>query len=290
MKKIYTFLILSLGVIALSSLYSFSIGFATKNNNGITQAPLDWDADGDGVKETCARCHNDNNFDANLEIFVTDPNNTPILGYDPGAPYTIHVKINHATGTPAGYGFQMVGLIDADSSGLPSFTNLSANAKEVAGVLGRNYYEHNGGASDANEFTFDWTAPSDGAGSVTFYSSGIAANKNAANSGDGATNSKLTLTEGLILSNQAPITLANVRVMGNPSIDNIQLIVDSKKATDATIHLFDMNGQQLIANNTQFVAGVNQLELDASQVKQGVYILSVETKYGQITKKVLLMH
>jgi len=290
MKKIYPLLVFTVGVLALSSLYSFSIGFATKNSNGITQAPLDWDANGDGIKETCAKCHNDNPFDADLEIFVTDPNNSRILGYDPGAPYTIHVKINHATGTPAGYGFQMVGLIDADSSGLPSFTNLSANAKEVSGILGRNYYEHNNGASDDNEFTFDWIAPADGTGSVTFYSSGLAVNKNAANSGDSPSNSKLTLTEGLILSNHTPISLASVRIMGNPSINSIHLAINANNASDATVSLYDMNGQQVISNKEQIVSGINQIQIDASHLNQGVYLLSVQTKQGQITKRVLLMH
>ena len=290
MKKIYSTLIFATGVIALLSLYSFSIGFATKNNNGITQAPGDWDADGDGVKETCAKCHSDNAFDASLEIYVTDPNNNEILGYDPGASYTIHVRINNATGTPAGYGFQMVGLLDSDNSGLPSFTNLSPNAKEVAGVLGRNYYEHKNGASDSNEFTFGWKAPSDGAGSVTFYSSGNAVNKNGSSSGDSAANSKFTLTEGLILANQAPISLANVRVMGNPSVDNIKLVIDAKKAADATISLFALSGQKVVSNNATFVSGVNQLDIDASNVKEGVYLLSIETTQGLITKKILLMH
>jgi len=290
MKRIYPFLIFAAGVLALSSLYSFSIGFATKKTIGITQAPGDWDPNNDGIRETCAYCHSDNNFAPSLEIFVTDPNNNKILGYDPGAPYTIHVRINPASGTPAGYGFQMVGLIDANNSGLPSFSNLSANVKEVAGILGRYYYEHKNGASTSNEFTFGWTAPNDGTGSVTFYSSGNAVNKNGSSSGDGSANSKLTLTEGLILANQAPISLANVRVMGNPSIDNIQLVIDTKNTTDATISLFDMNGQKVVANQKQFVAGTNKVQLDASHVKQGVYILSIKTSLGQITKKVLLMH
>ncbi len=294
MKKIYPILIFVAGIFTLSFLYSFSIGFAKEKTIGITQAPGDWDVDNDGVKETCKKCHNTTNYKPELDVFVTDANNHNILGYDPGASYKIHVKVNATTNSPSGYGFQLVGLIDAtasaESHGMQNYPGFSANVQEIDGILGRKYFEHKG-VSTSNEFTIDWIAPNNGTGSVSFYVVGNAVNKDGNQGADSGTDGKIfTLSEGLLLANQVPITIANVRIMGNPSVDNIQLVVDAKKAADATISLFDLSGQQLISSKAQFIAGANPVQLDASHLKQGAYVLSIKTKYGPITKKVLLMH
>lgn len=290
MKKIHSTVILLFACVAIGTMFSFADGFATTKTQGITKAPKDWDYDGDGVGETCAHCHTGGNFDPSLEITVKNTSNQNVLGYTPGASYSVHVKINHGSGTPDGYGFQLVGIVDADSSGINKFTNISSNAKEVAGIFGRYYYEHKNGVSVANEFTFDWVAPTAGTGDITFYSSGIAVYKNAANSGDGAANNKLTLQEGQILSNQSSFSIANIRLLGNPSVDEIHIVLDATLASDATISLYDINGQQVINAKQDLVVGSNPISLDATSLKEGVYILSVQTKQGNITKKVLLMH
>ncbi|HHB78911.1 MAG TPA: hypothetical protein ENK85_06730, partial [Saprospiraceae bacterium] len=71
MKKIYPILLFSLSVMALLSVYSFAVGYATHNNGGITTAPGDLDISA-GVKATCAKCHTGNAFQSSTEVFVTD--------------------------------------------------------------------------------------------------------------------------------------------------------------------------------------------------------------------------
>lgn len=84
MKKITLIAILA-GAFALLVLPSYYQGYATKKSQGITTAPGDL-TNSSGVKQTCAKCHNSNNFSpSSTTLTITDANNNPIAGYQPGA-------------------------------------------------------------------------------------------------------------------------------------------------------------------------------------------------------------
>ncbi len=289
MKKNYsTILMWILAIPILFTLFSYSNGYATTKHEGITGAPGDRTT-ASGTPVTCQKCHDaPDHYQASLDIFATDANGHKILGYAPGATYKVHFKINHAVNIPAKYGFLAVGLLDSDNSGLQNFTGYSANVKEIVGILGRKYYEHNNPSTN-NEFTVDWVAPNAGKGSVTFYGVGNATDGKNTQSGDSPCQNTLKLTEGLLLSNKTPIRLDGVQVMGNPSRDVIQISLLNQVPGDAHVRLFDLNGHQVLAQKKQLSAGQNEMELNVGHLSSGAYILSIQTKKGQVAKKVLLM-
>lgn len=287
MKKIYPSLITIVTLLGLISLFSFAEGYATKNNGGITTAPGDL-VKMNGDKETCAKCHSGNQYGSTVEVYITDTDNHNILGYDPGASYKVHVKINHTTGTPAGYGFQMVGLIDKDDTGLQNFTGFGSNVQEVQGILGRKYYEHKG-VSNSNEFVMDWVAPNNGAGSVTFYAVGNAVNNNGANSGDGPSSIEFTLTEGLLLGNEVLANISGFSILGNPSLDEINLEINAKIAMEVNFRLYNMNGQEVKSSVQSLFAGKNKMVLDIENIEAGAYIIHIQTFTGQIARKVMVL-
>lgn len=213
---------------------------------------------------------------------------TQLLAINLAQLYKIEVKINTGSGNPAGYGFQLVGLIDANNSGLQNFPSYSANTKEVTGILDRKYYEHNN-TSSSNVFTIDWIAPDAGTGSVTFYAVGNATN-GTSSTGDGASNTTLTLTEGLALSNSEVFAEAEIQVLGNPASDNIELNIFSKQKIDATIVLYSITGKEMSLSSQEFYSGTNNVVINTENMPSGSYIVSVRTKNGKITKRILLLH
>ena len=286
MKQLHYNFIGLIGIIGLISFFSFSEGYAHKNNGGITTAPFDL-VKVSGESETCAKCHMDNQFDASIDISIKDANNTEIIGYDPGAPYKIHVKINHSMNTPSGYGFQMVGLLDDTGTGLQNFTGHSSNTQEILAILGRKYYEHMG-TSATNEFTIDWVAPADNSGSVTFYAVGNAVNGNGTASGDSPCNVELSLSEGLLLSNKIANEISEFQILGNPILDEIYMEIKATINHEANFTLYDLAGQQVSKHKRQLNTGSNQVILDVANIETGAYFLVIRTPIGQRTQKLMI--
>ena len=152
--------LLGCAVIGITLLTSNASGPAS-NGNRATGAP------GDG-SNTCVSCHNGNgNFgNVSIDLSMTDQNGNLKSEYVPDSVYEIKVTVNNSMGSPAGYGFQMI-CLDSDDDNYDGWDNPSSNA-QLSTSASRDYVEHDG-ISSSNEFTVDWTAPSEGSGEITFY-------------------------------------------------------------------------------------------------------------------------
>jgi hypothetical protein len=144
-------------------------------------------APGDGL---CTECHtgvmNLNDGVGSVTIGgVPDP-------YTPTQTYTLTVTVRR-TVQEIRWGFELVPLKSSNNSGAGTLANTTLlTATQPFGS--RTYISHttfNPGHDgtfeaqpDSATWTFTWTAPAAGAGAVTFYAAGNAANGNGFNSGD----------------------------------------------------------------------------------------------------------
>jgi hypothetical protein len=187
---------------------SSSGGRAAAANSGNTGAP--------GESTTCVTCHGGSSFTTSLSIQIyTQGTTTPITNYVPGTTYDMEVMIS-STGSPAGYGFQMVAL-NGSNINAGSWTNAGSNT-QIASAGTRSYVEHGGGISASNTFTTRWVAPSSGTGNVTFYSSGNAVNGTGSTAGDGASLNSVTVSE--MVANVSAGTASNVSISDIGNIGN----------------------------------------------------------------------
>ena len=173
-------LLLSLfGVTFLAFVFiSSSGGRATSANSGNTGAP--------GETTVCANCHSANAFSPSISIGVFETGTTnAITEYTPGTTYDVQVTVAATSGTPAGYGFQIVALKNTGNSPVNTWSMPASNVQIETISSGRQYAEHNG-VSTSNTFDMQWTAPAMGSGSVTLYSAGNAVNGGGSTAGDGA--------------------------------------------------------------------------------------------------------
>jgi hypothetical protein len=201
----------------LSILYANSGGRASTMGQGNTGAP------GDetflGVPRTCQSCHNSTAIQVTLDIEFMDTLGMSLEFYRPGENYLVRVRINPEVGEPRAYGFQMVSLMDRDTSDVASWNDVAENVKIAMAFNGRFYAEH-AGPSESNEFLVGWQAPEEGSGSVTFYSAGNGVNRNGDNSGDGAAVSTLTVQEEVSTS-AAEILSGRSGIYPNPASDHV---------------------------------------------------------------------
>ena len=84
-------------------------------------------------------CHLGNTFETDVQLELRDVDGNLVNQYIPGQDYSVNINIGH-TGTPAGYGFQIVSLRDSDDSGINNFFDLPDLTQEST-ALQRQYIE-----------------------------------------------------------------------------------------------------------------------------------------------------
>ncbi len=127
----------------------------------------------------CTQCHSGTPIDASDWITSDVSGN----GYIGGATYTFT-----ATGTRAGVGKFGFELTAEDQSGNKTGTFAITNSTETKLTNGDAAVTHTGNGNtptgDSKSWQFEWTAPEDISGNITFYAAFNAANGNGGTSGD----------------------------------------------------------------------------------------------------------
>jgi hypothetical protein len=287
LKFIYT--IFSLSFLALVFM-SNEAGRADSQGKGNTGAPGDETI---GVTpRTCVSCHNSSaTIQMTLGIEVLDASGMATDKYMPGQTYRVRVTNEVASGTPMGYGFQIVCLNapqDVNGANEAAFSNPSDNAKiAIASSNGRQYAEHDT-MSDTNVFEVDWTAPETGTGPVTFYSCGNAVNNNNMNSGDGAACNVLELAEEAVSSTVETASGIKILLYPNPVRDEMKVQLTSDIAAEFNMEIFDTQGRLMISKMITFDAGENNYFYTVNSLSKGTYLVRFATAQGEIATAKML--
>ncbi|MEL7020061.1 MAG: choice-of-anchor V domain-containing protein [Bacteroidota bacterium] len=233
-------------------------------------------------------CHDDGQFSPNLVLQLLD-NGSPVSEYTPGQTYTLSVTIE-ASGTPVEYGFQAVAL-DGNNTSAGLF-GTPANGQQITALgNGNDYWEHRG-AQSSNQFEIEWTAPTNGdIDTVTFYSSGIAANDGNGSGGDGAASSSLSVTATMINNlTKVPALAAAINVSPNPVQEIAQVYINTDVQNTLHLYLFDINGKQIYQQSIDGMTnGQEPITIYLADMATGVYYLhltdGVRTQSTSIVKQ-----
>ena len=160
--------------------------------------------------------------------------------YTPGQTYSIQVSVSGGvTGTHGGFNVEV------------SKGSLSTGGNSGVKVSGKSV-THTNKANRA--WSFDWTAPVSGSGTVTAGIAGMTANGVSGTSGDAWTTTSATITETVVVSNNPP-TASNVQISPSSptSSDDITLTYtfsdqDSGDTESGTTIQWSLNG----AHQSQF--------------------------------------
>lgn len=163
------------GILALAFYYSLAAArFSSGIGDELTGAPGETD---------CTGCHSGPGGDGTIAILGLPEY------YQSSATYTITVRISE-TGQSR-WGFELT-AVDENGDGVGTFTITDAINTTLSDnpAPGRDYVKHTAdgtyaGTSDGPvEWQFEWTAPGEVAGEITFYAAGLAADNNQSLTGD----------------------------------------------------------------------------------------------------------
>lgn len=271
-------LLTSMLLVSIGLILTSNANGPASNGNRATNAP------GDGATK-CTSCHAGGSFGSvSVDFAMMDGNGNEVTEYAPQQVYSINISVASSMGTPSGYGFQAIALEDAGDTPLNSFSNAGVGV-QLSTSSSRQYAEHSGPSSTGN-FTFDWTAPAEGTGDVTFYMGANAVNVNGSNAGDNAVLVDFSFSEMADTndtnSNEPPAGIFSISSVGdaiqffpNPVQDVVRL---TGIEDNAIVQVYSINGS-LIRNEV-----ISEKTLDLSSLESGVYILRSENKTGRFIK------
>lgn len=271
MNTLLSKIFLPVGLFLLAfTIMSNSGGRAGAANGTATLAP------GESTS-TCANpsCHGTNSYDPSLTVEVSDSDGNLVTEYTLDQSYTVKLSITAGSGTPIGYGFQMVSLDGNDNAYNAWSTDLPGGTQVVELSNGREYFEHFTRLPD-NTFEIEWTAPAANQGDITFYAAGIAANGNGNTGGDGGANTTFTLSSPVMTDVSETFDDVNVALYPNPTSEFLTLDTDWKQGH---ISIYNHSGIQVLSFNSI----PNKIE--TSTFTPGVYFLILTVEDQVITQK-----
>lgn len=276
MKKNY-FAFSSIVFIAIVTLLQSNASGPASNGNRATGAPGD-------NGSTCVTCHSGGSFGSvSVSVELKDAQNNPVTEYVPEQLYDVDVTVTNSAGSPAGYGFQMISM--NGNTSLNSFSDPGAGVR-LSTSSSRQYVEHNQ-ANAAGQFSFKWTAPSQGTGDVDFYFGANAVNGNGNNGSDNATIGQVTFAE---VGGDTTDTTGNGEPEGlrEMSFNENSLTVYPNPAqsvlfvegytTNGTINIYSINGVLVKT------AVLNQDQMNVSELEAGIYFIQADSKLGRFVK------
>lgn len=232
-------------------------------------------APGDGPN-TCVTCHNSGGSfgSVSIDLLIEDMNGNAVSTYMADSIYSMTITVNHSSGNPAGFGFQMICLEDDNDSNVPGWSNPSSNA-QLSSSGGRNYVEQDG-TSASNVFTVDWTAPEVGTGDLTFYLGGNAVNGANGNNGDRAALASVSISETLVDTMDSATSVGSVvaqstwRVYPNPADERI--ILDGLES-GSRVSIYDVHGS--LVRTEMFL---QSKEISVQDLEPGLYLIQAENQ------------
>jgi hypothetical protein len=136
------------------------------------------------------------------------------------------------------------------------------------------------GGLNYKSWTFSWTAPAQGTGPLTFYSSAVAGNGNASATDDSVFVSSLDIVESTSL-NTNKVALSQIKIYPNPS--NGQFKIDNLPES-ATVEVFNMSGQSIYRTKSKESA----LQINIPSASAGIHYVRITTSDYQSVIKMLV--
>jgi hypothetical protein len=246
---------------------------AVSNASGAPAAHTGSPADG----MTCAMsgCHTGS---AVVVVPGVITSTVPVTGYIPGQVYTITATVSQAGINK--FGFQ---ISPQSTTGLLRGT-LAITSPTTTKIVSTKYVTHTAGgtaaSSNSRTWSFNWTAPVAGTGSVTFYGAFNYANSNNNSSGDLIRTSTLVIPEdlssGIASNDNDPLQLT---CWPNPVRENFILGLQLTANAYTKVSLVDMRGALVSdLHEGDLSPGAHKLSLNVpAGIESGLYFVRVET-------------
>lgn len=274
-KSIFTSLVLIATFIIMAFTRGSECIVLSKNSSG---ARFGHSGDPASKGKDCTACHSDEPTAQKVADWISS--DIPPTGYVPKTTYMITAKAT-AAGVSR-FGFQVT---PQNSSGtfLGTLSVIKDNLDTKLTASSPNYISNTSlGSSGTDEktWTFNWTAPAQGSGPVTFYGAFNITNSDGGTTGDKIMLSTLTVEENQntsiedISTNNQPVS-----VHPNPAIDFFT--IQSKSDLIGTKYsLTDQAGKLITTGKID----EEKTSVNISHLESGIYILKIDNQNNQSFK------
>jgi len=277
MKKKITLTLLAVVAVAAMSFDILSSGGKAGKTGAYTEG-------------NCTSCHSDYAVNSGTgSIAITA---SPLLtnGYVPGTKYTITVTVSQ-TGLSL-FGFDFEALTNATTNGgTISLLSPSTDVKTLASSTRLDAVQTGTGNNTANShaFSFYWTAPATGSGTVTFYTAGLAANGDGDTPGDYCYTTSLALSENTSGIAESAASNFNFSVSPNPASSNLNVKFNLNQASTVDMNMFDITGKK-VANliSDKSINGNINKSFNISTYQKGVYFIELKINDKTSVQKIVI--
>ncbi|MBK5283807.1 MAG: T9SS type A sorting domain-containing protein [Bacteroidia bacterium] len=289
MKKKTTVIILSVVMLLITTQALYYKGYS--NRAGAPIARTGSPFDNSGVACNASGCHTGFSI-TNVTGWITS--NIPGTGYAPGSTYTVTATATFSA--LVRFGFE---ISPQRANGNIAGTIIITDATNTQLAAGNpKYITHTTTGTNAastpgtKTWTFNWTAPATGTGTVTFYGAFNCANNSNTSVGDRIHLTTMVVSEDFTSSMSKPEDASFAfNVFPNPASDQITVSVQSELEIKYSAELVDINGRivkQLM--NDSLVSGTKQsFTFNISDIEAGIYFLLLKSKTGTAAKRIVIL-
>jgi hypothetical protein len=254
---------------------SFMFGYQAIHNHANSRsngAPSGHASDPASGSSTCTSCHNENDgtLPAGQGGITLSLNGTPVTGYYPDSTYNVVANIT-ASSASSMYGFETT---PQNTSGTYLGTLTAGTGSKITGTKYLTHTTPKTGSSAS--WSFKWTAPSAGAGTVTFYTCFDAVSTKIYS----VSNSFTELGNGGA-NGINELNSLKTFVYPNPILNDLNITTCTYDKCDVTI--FSLNGSLV----KQFVINNSTSSLNVSDLNSGVYMLHITSNGKSSSMKIV---
>lgn len=266
MKKIILSLFIASLIGIVCTINQDVLSYSSGAPVGSTNAP------GETTCATNPLCHNSApNTGSGGTILMTmeDVSN----GYVPGTVYNIMPYVTQ-TGSSK-IGFQAVALL-ANGQGAGSVTITNAKT-QMNPSGGKEYVTHTASGNTGvglHDWMYEWTAPSQGSGTVTIYGTFLASNNDMTASGDSIYTDSLVITEKTTGIEDARNDYFRINSLSQVSADEFVMDYFSKETFLCEISVYSINGKQVKFAGETFYPGSHRMKLSLEH-PAGIYFINI---------------
>lgn len=230
--------------------------------------------------KNCTNCHS--GTATPISGLITT--NIPVTGYVPGNTYVI-TTYKSSPGI-ADFGFETAAQ-NASGTDLGTFTNIDVNETQLKtktiATVPHIYVTHtsnsNTGAAERT-YTYNWTAPIAGSGSVTFYGAFLEADGAGSTGGDAVFISTTVVSEDLNVGITQVSNKSNISVYPTVSKGNFTVEVNEGVYS---IEIYSLTGEKVFEKTTN--ASVEHVSLN---VNSGLYFVNIKKDNKNSIKKIVI--
>lgn len=188
-------------------------------------------------------------------------------------------------------GFEIVALRNSDDTDIGTITITDGTNTQLKIGGARTYVTHTDDGNAITSWNFDWTAPINGEGDITFYLASNVSNNNGLTTGDEIHLNQLVIQEDVsskIIEEDPIVAIDNsLKLINNNNYITTNLTV--KEANDVFITVLSLSGKIVYSTYDIVNKGSNTLQpIDFNSFSSGIYIINYKIGNHLISRKILI--